>query len=115
MPAHPWSVAAYAGWCERRHSYGDILGRIKAIGRAHVLRSHRSPHRHPTVMRTLRAIRARAATSGPRSDLFRDADFLHDRQQAPASEAPPAADERESGTRSRMRLRRTPRLVSRRP
>lgn len=111
MPAHPWTVASHLRWCESRHPYAAIVKRLKAISRAHVLRCHGVPDRHPTVTRTMRQIEKRSRTDGKRSDLFRDKDFLD-----PADEPPIAEDQgRESSGIARRSLSTKPKLVQRRP
>ncbi len=111
MPAHPWTVAAYARWCEPRCPYQTILKRLKAIARAHLLENRRPPDRHPTVTRTLRRIEARVRTRGDRAALFRAEDFV-DRADTP----PPAAEAPVPPRSAKVRtLRSKPRLVPRRP
>ena len=110
LPAHPWTVAAYARWCESRHQYPAIVARIKAISRAHLLACATPPDRHPTVTRTLRTIEVRNRTRASRAALFR-AD-----EEAPTP--PPTAKPGSRRLRERRRdraLRVSPRLVSRRP
>lgn len=109
LPAHPWTVAAYARWCESRQRYPIIVMRIRAIARAHVLACAMSPDRHPTVTRTLRTIEARNRTRASRAALF------------PADEvgkATATAKPARRGLRERRRdrsMRSTPRLAQRRP
>jgi hypothetical protein len=110
LPAHPWTVAAYARWCETRHRYPVILMRIKAIARAHVLACAMSPDRHPTVTRTLRIIEARSRTRASRAALFPADDVM----KAETALAKP----QRRGLRDRRRdrsMRSTPRLAQRRP
>lgn len=114
LPAHPWTVAAYARWCEGRHRYPAIITRIRAISRAHLLRCCPPPDHHPTVARTLRLIEARERTRSQRASLFSEDDY----KPAPL----PAADFKRSGTEPARRARTCaramagqPRLVSRRP
>ena len=114
MPAHPWTVAAYARWCEPRQGYRTIVKRIKAIARAHLLNCLRPPARHPTVRRTLRMIETRARHKGGRAALFRAEDFVGPAGAAAASSAPSAPSRRVTSRRLRS-LRSSPRLVSRRP
>ena len=105
LPAHPWTVAAYARWCERRQGYPAIVQRLGAIARVHLLKRLKPPVRHPTVTRTLRMIERRGRGEG--AALFRDEDFAAAAApRVPASDAPVAAAK---GMRS------TPRLVTRRP
>ena len=110
LPAHPWTVAAYARWCETRHRYPVIVMRIKAIARAHVLACAMSPDRHPTVTRTLRTIEARSRTRASRAALFPTDDVM---KADTALAKPPRR-----GLRERRRdrsMRSTPRLAQRRP
>jgi len=105
LPAHPWTLAAYARWCESRHRYPAIARRVKDIARAHLLNAVPSPHRHPTVTRTLRAIERRDRTRDRRAALFVADDPK--KSQVPAESAPKK--------RSAKGLRSTPPLVSRQP
>lgn len=113
MPAHPWTLAAYARWCEARHRYPVILKRIKAIARVHVLKCVATPDRHPTVARTLRTIEIRSRSRGVRAALFPEEEV------GEAGTVPPVATKaarRSLRERRRERsLRSSPRLVSRRP
>lgn len=134
LPAHPWTVAAYARWCEVRHRFPVILCRIRVIARVHLLECVPSPDRHPTVMRTLRTLEVRSHSRDTRAALFpgddapaasttanRGAD-----SRAMAACATGAADKpvqrttrggttQGQGRRRERTLRATPRLVSRRP
>ena len=107
LPAHPWTMAAYARSCERRHRHATIVRRLAAIARMHVLHRHDSPDRHPTVTRTLRVMAARAGRS--RVVLFRPRDFLEPDVPDGATQ-----DGNVGETRARRVLRTTPRLVARR-
>ena len=110
LPAHPWTLAAYLRWCEERHRYPAIVKRIGVIARAHLLGCQPAPHRHPTVLRTLRTIERRAL--GQSSALFRDGDFLAVGGPAPKNAAQP----RRRGPKGQAKgLRTAPRLVARRP
>ena len=106
LPAHPWTLAAYARWCEPRHRYPGIVKRLRAIARAHVLHCRKPRDGDPTVTRTLRRIEARARAKSQGAALFRADDFTKDR--APAAKAPDA-------TAARRVLRSAPPLVRRRP
>lgn len=106
LPAHPWTVAAYARTLEARHRHLAIVKRVKAIARAHLLSGLAPPDKHPLVKRTLRMIRMRRRHR--LAALFRAQDFLG---PAAGGGAPAPA-----GKRGRKRgLRASPRLVSRRP
>lgn len=107
LPAHPWTVAAYARALEARYRHPAIVKRVKAIARAHLLSGRAPQDRHPLVKRTLRLIGTRRHHL--LAGLFRAEDFLG---------PPPAADavSAGSGKKGRQRgLRATPRLVRRRP
>ncbi len=106
LPAHPWTVAAYARTLEARHRHPAIVKRVRAITRAHLLAGLAPPDKHPVVKRTLRLIRVRLRHRP--AALFRAEDFL----------GPPggAGVSTPAGKRGRKRrLRATPKLVSRRP
>ena len=117
MPAHPWTVAAYARWCEPRQRYRTIVKRIKAIARAHLLNCLRPPNRHATVRRTLRMIETRARHKGGRAGLFRAEDFVGPAGAPAASSAAarPSPPSPRVTARRRRSLRSSPRLVPRRP
>ncbi len=80
MPANPWTVAAYARWCERHQRYSVIMRTIRAVARVHRAKSRKRPDRHPTVARTLRLIetraRARSRFKGKGARLFPEDDLL---------------------------------------
>lgn len=134
LPAHPWTVAAYARWCESRKRRTSIAERVRAIARAHLLAGAPSPDRHSVVQRTLSLIEARERTRGQRAGLFPVVDVTGDAagemtsdgagdaaggakdlghttggQTAGQPTIGPAASRRPRGLRS------SPRLVRRRP
>lgn len=113
LPAHPWTLAAYARACERRFPQSAIAGRVRAIAKAHVLQGHSPPDRHPTVTRTLRMIETRQRRQQQGSDLF-EADLADTPPPPPPQDGPAPADAVESSPLRRS-LRSTPRVVSRRP
>ena len=106
LPAHSWTIAAYARWCEPRHRHAAIVKRVRAIARAHVLHCEKSADRHPTVSRTLRIIEARERARRHAAALFRADDFV-----AGGTRPAPLPAQRAARKRS---LRSTPRLVRRR-
>jgi hypothetical protein len=110
LPANPWTVAAYARWCEARHKYAAIVTRIRAIARAHLLECHPAPDRHPTVTRTLRTIEVRNRTRADRAALF-----LIEGVGATGVRTKAKSSERPMPMRRRRVFRSNPRLVSRRP
>ena len=107
LPAHPWTLAAYARWCEPRHRYPGIVKRLRAIARAHVLHCRKPRDGDPTVTRTLRRIEARARAKNQGAALFRADDFTKDHV--------PAAKTRAATAPARRVLRSAPPLVRRRP
>ncbi|MEQ8227328.1 MAG: hypothetical protein RIA64_04515 [Rhodospirillales bacterium] len=117
LPANPWTVAAYARWCEANHRYQTIVDMVKAIAKEHMRKSRKRPDRHPLVTRTLNLIAKRQEQleedKHRAADLFPDEDFVPD-----AAETATARVQREVQTRTqglRRALRATPKLVSRRP
>ena len=78
LPAHPWTLAAYARWCEPRYRYLGIVKRLRAIACAHVLHCRKPRDGDPTVMRTLRRIEARARAKNQGAALFRADDFTRE-------------------------------------
>ena len=122
LPANPWTVAAYARWCETSHRYNTIVNMVKAIAREHMRKSRKRPDRHPLVMRTLDLIAARqeqkAADKARAAALFPEEDFAQTAK--PESAAARMQREVKSKTQTaaqglRRALRATPKLVSRRP
>lgn len=126
LPAHPWTLAAYARWCEKKHRAGTIIERVRSIARVHLLACVPSPDRDPIVGRTLTQLSLRERTRTQRAALF-EADPEAEEQVAlvPITvttavaveeeepvEAAAAAAETPRRTRA---MRSTPRLVARRP
>lgn len=119
LPAHPWTVAAYARWCESHYRFPIVVEQVRAIARAHLLSGRRTPDTHPTVTRTLRLIEARHRTRAERAALFREHDFLSAAVAAPKDEAGAKdglkAKEDRAARRRRRSMPASPRLVSKRP
>lgn len=112
LPAHPWTVAAYARWCEARHGFPVVAGRIRAIARAHVLSCAPPPDRDPLVARTLMLIERRDQTRPQRASLFSDAGVA---SPSEASHEEADDDARAAVTTRWRAMRASPRLVRRRP
>lgn len=112
LPANPWTLAAYARWCERRHRYPTIARNLKAIARIHDSKTRKRPFRHPTVTRTLGLIetraRDRAKAKSKGAELFPEDDMLGNAGRAPPKRTPPGKKPRRGGLSVR------PKLVSRR-
>ena len=124
MPANPWTIAAYARWCERRHRFPAIARTIRAIARVHGSKSRKRPDRHPMVARTLRLIETRARAKGKagtkRTQLFREEDFAGSGADATPESRSPEARKIKAGASARPGKRRRklssrPKLVSKRP
>ena len=122
LPANPWTVAAFARWCETNHHYQTIVNMVKAIAKEHMRKSRKRPDRHPLVTRTLNLIakreEEREEDKVQAAALFPEEDFV----PAKAAETATARVQREVQTRTqdaaqglRRALRATPKLVSRRP
>ena len=121
MPANPWTVAAYARWCERHHRFPAIMRTIRAIARVHRSKSRKRPDRHPTVARTMRLIenrgRTRTKVKGP--GLFPEADIIGGTAKTGTSAAKDGTRKSARGrSRSPARTKRSlsprPKLVSKR-
>jgi len=108
LPAHPWTVAAYLRWVERRQDAVAARTALNVISRAHLLKSARVPERHPTVQSTIDLIERRAETQAQRSNLFDD-DLLTDAPPPPPKEA------EQEPTPKRRVLAAQPRLKRKRP
>ncbi|MEK9672343.1 MAG: hypothetical protein VW268_07560 [Rhodospirillaceae bacterium] len=122
LPANPWTVAAYARWCETQHRYKTIVTMIKAITREHMRKSRKRPDRHPLVTRTLNLIATRQEEKETDKQLgaalFDEDVFAQPETTASASERMQREVQRRTeSTRQGIRraLRGSPRLVSRRP
>lgn len=111
LPAHPWTVAVFARWCEPRLPAVQIARNLKAIARVHLLAGHPVPDRHPTVRRTLRAIEARQAGRRAGAALFRAEDFIPSDTPPPKRRSAVA----EAPRRGRLVMPSRPKLTSRRP
>lgn len=122
LPANPWTVAAYARWCETNHRYHTIVNMVKAIAAEHMRKSRKRPDRHPLVTRTLNLIAKRQEER--EEDKVRAAALFPESDFAPREGGESTAQrvQREVQTRTqdaaqglRRALRATPKLVSRRP
>ena len=112
VPAHPWTLAAFARWCEPRYRpemIGKLLG---GIGRVHATKSRKRPDRHPIVSRTLRMIETRANRRRHSVELLVDESFANaDTSKVKVS----AHSHKTKGQRRVFRsLSLTPKLVMRR-
>lgn len=123
LPAHPWTLAYYARWCEGRHRHPTIVKRLKAISRVHLLNCHKPPDRHPVVSRTVRILESRIHAKRRGAALFHAEDFLADGTVVGAVASAGEGQQRIAANRnprpgktcSKRVMRSTPKLVSRRP
>lgn len=81
VPANPWTLAAYARWCELDRSHADIAKAFKTIFRVHNAKTRKRPDRDPLVVGTLAQIGERAKkkkerAKDKRKPLFPDDDIL---------------------------------------
>ena len=115
MPANPWTVAAYARWCERHERYPTIVKTIGAIARMHRTKSRQRPDRDPTVARTILLIetRARARPKKKGAGLFPEADILGGDAPRKVASADKGKTRGPAGSKSRRGLSARPKLVSR--
>lgn len=114
LPAHPWTVAAFARWCERRMPAARIARWVGVIARVHLMACQPVPDRHPTVRRTLKVIELRQAARRRGAALF-SADGLVEDGDGPTAAGGTDRAEREGRPASRRTLRSRPALVPRRP
>lgn len=122
FPAHPWTIAAYLRWVDRRSDAKTAREALNVISREHLLKSARVPGRYPTVQRTIELIERRAETRGLHSNLFDEDIPPHDVSATVGAPEDPSRDENPEETDDgegeslpkRRALASTPRLVRRR-
>ncbi|HER27606.1 MAG TPA: hypothetical protein ENI69_10900 [Rhodospirillales bacterium] len=115
LPAHPWTLAAYARWCEPKQTFADIDLSLKSIARQHLLAGLAVPNRHPTVKNTLRLIEVRCANRHNNAALFDGDDFLKTTPPQAKLVQEPEPDSGPAKTRkTALTMRSAPRLVRRR-
>lgn len=116
LPAHPWTLAAYARWCEQRLKYPQIARHVIVIARAHLMACVPSPDRDPIVARTLSVMEERHRAPPLRAALFNIEPSCKPRI---AKKRTPQKQDAEPAKRQASRpprlLRTAPRLASRRP
>lgn len=117
LPAHPWTLAAYARWCEPRLKYPQIARHVIVIARAHLMACVPSPDRHPIVARTLSVIEQRHRAPVRGAALFK----IEPPGKPPGKVKPRISRKQETAAakqpaaRPARLLRMVPRLTSRRP
>ncbi len=124
VPANPWTLAAYARWCEPDRSHADIAKAFKTIFKVHNSKTRKRPDRDPLVANTLAQIEERARkkkeqAKDKRKPLFPDDDILNPttppKKKKPAKKATPSkAKGKAGGKKTRPRLSAGPKLVSKR-
>jgi len=124
VPANPWTLAAYARWCEPDRSHADIAKAFKTIFRVHNSKTRKRPDRDPLVVSTLAQIEERARkkkeqAKDKRKPLFPDDDILSPTPPRKAKKtakkaAPSRTRGKASGKKTRPHLSAGPKLVSKR-
>lgn len=83
LPANAWTIAAYLRFLDKDFSPPEIAKSLKAISRAHALKSRMRPDRDPMVARAMELIEIRyVAQNNNNPVLFVEADFT---QETPIS------------------------------
>ncbi len=118
VPANPWTVAAYARWCEPRMTPRAITKVVAEISRVHEEKTRKRIDRDPLIQRTLKMIEARQKEkkAKPKVDLF-DAPDDGKTVKKPKSRAkkkPTATKPAAGASRLKRGLSATPKLVSKR-
>lgn len=90
LPAHPWTIAAYLRWIDRRADAATAHAALDAISRQHLLKTLRVPTRHALVARTLEMIDRRDVVRSQHAALFDEQDML---AASPPSAPPVEEDE----------------------
>ena len=72
VPAHHWTLSAYALTLETEEKPDEIRKIILAVAKAHLEKSRARPDRHPLVERTLKIIAMRQENRKQSSKLFDD-------------------------------------------
>ena len=75
IPANPWTIAAYARWCEPIKTPRAIAKAVKEISTVYESKTRKRIDRDPLVQRTLEMIENRRAKAKekPKLDLFEEA------------------------------------------
>jgi hypothetical protein len=109
LPAHPWTIAAYLRWIDRRFGAKDAQAAFNVISRQHVLKTMRAPMRHAIVARTLEMIERRGEVRDRQAALFDDQEALgQNPRPAPLKKAVPKPGRRVLSTEPRLKPRRPP-------
>ena len=132
VPANPWTLAAYARWCEPDRSHADIAKAFRTIFRVHNSKTRKRPDRDPLVVSTLAQIETRAKEKKERArdkrkPLFPDDDILNPKAPKKAGKSTKKGaksktkgqekgqeKEKTGGKKTKLRLSADPKLVSKR-
>ena len=114
VPAHHWTLAAYALALEGQVKPEDIRKTLHAIAKAHLLKSRSRPDRHPLIERTLKMIENRRETREQKSELFDDELIAVKKPKKPRKPRKVADKPEPTNTKVPRTLSTTPKLVSRR-
>lgn len=114
VPAHHWTLAAYALALEGKVKPEDIRKTLHAIARAHLLKSRSRPDRHPLIERTLKMIENRRETREQKSELFDEELTVAKKSRKPRKPKAPADKPEPAKTKVLRTLSTSPKLVSRR-
>ncbi len=114
VPAHPWTMAAYALVFEGQEKPAEIRKIIVAVAQAHREKSKSSPERHPMIERTLKIIAARQDIQKKSSKLF-DEDLTIAKKTKKAAKSKKAETSKTAdNAKKQLSMSATPKLVSRR-
>lgn len=102
LPAHPWTLSAYALWLDANRRHRTLQKRLDVIARVHIRALTHSPERDPLVLRTLEAIETRRGNKDHK--IFTGQDLFEPKKKAPCL----------SPAKERRRLSHTPPLVEKR-
>ena len=114
VPAHHWTLAAYALALEGQEKPDEIRKIIVAIAKAHLEKSRARPERHPLIERTLKMIDLRQDSQKQSSRLFDDnliTETTSRKTAKPKKKKPKTAP---AGNKKQLSMSATPKLVSRR-
>lgn len=116
LPAHPWTIAAYLRWIDRRADAQIAHAALDAISRQHLLKTLRVPTRHALVTRTLDMIDRRDLVRGQHAALFDEQDMLAEAAApAPLIEEDPEQAPQDNAKPWRRMLNTQPKLKRARP
>jgi hypothetical protein len=115
VPAHPWTLSAYALALEGHEKPDEIRKHIHAVAKAHLEKSRARPDRHPMLERTLKMIKTREDTQKQNSKLFDEEQATKKKKAKKAAKTKSVTDKKSSAKKKSLRtMSATPKLVSRR-